>query len=96
MQWKTWAACFIQAAWRRYCRRKQAKILRQAEERLQNTLANEAATTPSLGATIYASQFAANVLRNLRQNGGRTSRLPQTLALVPQKPAEPDFSAHHR
>ncbi|KAJ9171505.1 hypothetical protein P3X46_014864 [Hevea brasiliensis] len=93
VQWRTWAACFIQAAWRRYCRRKQAKFLRQAEDRLQDALANEAATTPSLGATIYASQFAANALRSLRQNGGRTSRLPQRLALVPEKPAEPDFSA---
>ncbi|KAF2315217.1 hypothetical protein GH714_038463 [Hevea brasiliensis] len=92
VQWRTWAACFIQAAWRRYCRRKQAKFLRQAEDRLQDALANEAATPPSLGATIYASQFAANALRSLRQNGGRTSRLPQRLALVPEKPAEPDFS----
>ncbi|KAF2324875.1 hypothetical protein GH714_020935 [Hevea brasiliensis] len=96
VQWKTWAACFIQAAWRRYCRRKQANSLRQAEDRLQDALANEAATTPSLGAAIYASKFAANALRNLRQNGGRTSRLAHRLALVPQKPAEPDFSVHHR
>lgn len=91
MQWRTWAACFIQAAWRRYCRKKQAKCLRQAEGRLQDTLANEAVTTTSFGATMYASQFAANALRNLRQNGGHTSRLPQRLALMPEKPAEPDF-----
>ncbi|KDP28497.1 hypothetical protein JCGZ_14268 [Jatropha curcas] len=96
VQWKTWAACFIQAAWRRYCRRKQANSLRQAEENLQDILGKEAASLPSLGATIYASKFAANALRNLRQNGGRTPRLPHRLALVPQKPTEPDFSAHNR
>ncbi|XP_059459280.1 cyclic nucleotide-gated ion channel 1-like isoform X2 [Corylus avellana] len=36
-QWRTWAACFIQTAWRRYREKK-------------------------LGATIYASRFAANAL----------------------------------
>ncbi|WCJ22402.1 cyclic nucleotide gated channel 1 [Euphorbia peplus] len=98
VQWRTWAACFIQAAWRRHCRRKQAKSLSEAEERLQDILANEAASKPSLGATIYASRFAANALRNLRQNVVHNTTLrspqPQRLALVPQKPPEPDFSSH--
>ncbi|KAG0483731.1 hypothetical protein HPP92_011815 [Vanilla planifolia] len=31
-QWRTWAACFIQAAWRRYCKRKHAEIRRMEEE----------------------------------------------------------------
>ncbi|KAK9079305.1 hypothetical protein SSX86_000976 [Deinandra increscens subsp. villosa] len=30
-QWRTWAACFIQAAWRRYKRRKEAGLLRAKE-----------------------------------------------------------------
>ncbi|CAK7348728.1 unnamed protein product [Dovyalis caffra] len=93
VQWKTWAACFIQAAWRRHCRRKQAKSLYQAEEKLQYSLTNEASTSPSLGVAIYASQFAANALRNLRQNGTHATRLPQRLSFLPQKPTEPDFSA---
>ncbi|KAL9348194.1 hypothetical protein Peur_059560 [Populus x canadensis] len=96
VQWKTWAACFIQAAWRRHCRRKQAKSLRQAEEKLQDSLANEASTSPSLGVAIYASQFAANALRNLRRNGTHATRLPQRLSLLPQKPTEPDFFAQHQ
>ncbi|XP_019191092.1 PREDICTED: cyclic nucleotide-gated ion channel 1-like [Ipomoea nil] len=68
-QWRTWAACFIQAAWRRHCRNKLEKSLREEEEedRLQDALIlrmrrEEGETTPSLGATIYASRFAANVL----------------------------------
>ncbi|KAG5251703.1 cyclic nucleotide-gated ion channel [Salix suchowensis] len=93
VQWRTWAACFIQAAWHRHCRRKQAKSSRQAEEKLQDALANEASTSPSLGIAIYASQFAANALRNLRQNRAHTARLPQRLSFLPQKPTEPDFSA---
>ncbi|KAF3439874.1 hypothetical protein FNV43_RR18152 [Rhamnella rubrinervis] len=93
-QWRTWAACFIQAAWRRHCKRKHDKCLREAEDRLQNALANDVGTTPSLGATIYASRFASNALRALRQNGARNPRPPQRLLpLLPQKPAEPDFTA---
>lgn len=93
MQWKTWAACFIQAAWRRHCRRKQAKSLRQTEEELQHVFANEVSASPSLGVAIYASQFAGNALRNLRQNGANATKVSQRLSLLPQKPAEPDFSA---
>ncbi|KAK9668252.1 hypothetical protein RND81_13G044900 [Saponaria officinalis] len=31
-QWRTWASCFIQAAWRRYMRRKVAELRRREEE----------------------------------------------------------------
>ena len=31
-QWRTWAACFIQAAWRRYYKRKMAEQRRKEEE----------------------------------------------------------------
>lgn len=96
LQWKTWAACFIQAAWRRYCRKKIERSLREAEERLKDALANEngASSTPSLGATIYASRFAANALRNLRQNSEHKNRMAQRLLpLLPQKPTEPDFTS---
>ncbi|KAI4328903.1 hypothetical protein L6164_021220 [Bauhinia variegata] len=95
VQWRTWGACFIQAAWRRYCKKKVERSLREAEDRLQDALANEEDEhTPSLGATIFASRFAANAMRNLRQNGERRNRFPQRmLPLLPQKPAEPDFSA---
>ncbi|KAG6786859.1 hypothetical protein POTOM_008476 [Populus tomentosa] len=75
--------------------RKQAKSFRQAEEKLQDALANTASTSPSLHIAIYASQFAANALRNLRQNGTNAARLPQRLSFLPQKPTEPDFSTQH-
>ncbi|TXG63021.1 hypothetical protein EZV62_010015 [Acer yangbiense] len=96
VQWKTWAACFIQAAWRRHCKQKLAKSLREAEDRLQDALATEAGTSMSLGATIYTSRFAANLLRPLRQNGPRNTRILPRLPLLipPQKPTEPDFTAH--
>nr|POF23683.1 cyclic nucleotide-gated ion channel 1 [Quercus suber] len=56
LQWRTWAACFIQVAWRRHYKRKLDKSLREAEDRLQDALANEPGMSPSLGATIYASR----------------------------------------
>ncbi|XP_022733945.1 cyclic nucleotide-gated ion channel 1-like [Durio zibethinus] len=80
VQWQTWAAFFIQAAWRRCCRRKLVKSLREAEDKLQDALAKES------GATLYASKFAANGSQSARL----TRRLP---SLLPQKPAEPDFTA---
>ncbi|GKU96667.1 hypothetical protein SLEP1_g9878 [Rubroshorea leprosula] len=91
VQWKTWAASFIQAAWRRYCRRKFLKLLREEEARLQNALADDSGV--SVGASIYVSKFAANALRSLRQDEAPTRRMPERLPLLPQKPADPDFTA---
>ncbi|GAB2293964.1 Cyclic nucleotide-gated ion channel 1 [Dionaea muscipula] len=93
-QWRTWAACFIQVAWRRYCRKKMEDLLREEEDRLQSALARQAGTSsPSFTATIYASRFAANILRSLRRNKMHKPRLPERLPpLLLQKPAEPDFS----
>lgn len=93
-QWRTWAACFIQAAWRRYHRKKMEQSLKEEEDRLQDALAREGGgSSPSLGATIYASRFAANALRALRKTGTRKTRLPERIPpMLLQKPAEPDFS----
>ncbi|XP_059312481.1 cyclic nucleotide-gated ion channel 1-like isoform X1 [Lycium ferocissimum] len=93
--WRTWAACFIQAAWRRHCKHELEKSLREEEDRLQVVLAKENVNLPSLGATIYASRFAANALRALRQrNQPRGPKLsPSLCPLLLQKPAEPDFSS---
>lgn len=92
-QWKTWAACFIQAAWRRYSRKKIEESLREEEDRLQAALVKESGSSPSLGATIYASRFAAKALRALRRNGTRKTRLQERMpVMLLQKPSEPDFT----
>lgn len=91
-QWRTWGACFIQVAWRRHCRNKLEKSLREEEDRLQAALAKESTNAPSLGATIYASRFAANALRALRNKHTSGAKLSPTLPLLLHKPAEPDFS----
>ncbi|CAH9110215.1 unnamed protein product [Cuscuta europaea] len=96
-QWRTWAACFIQAAWRRYCRKKLEESLRQEEDRLQDALAKGSINSPSLGATIYASRFAANALRLLRRNSTKKARMPERISpMLLQKPAEPDFTAEDK
>ncbi|KAJ0250061.1 putative cyclic nucleotide-gated ion channel 13 [Hirschfeldia incana] len=87
VQWRTWGASFIQAAWRRHCRRRLARSLTEEEDRFRNVVAKRerrAASSSSLVATLYASRFASNALRNLRQNN--------VMPTLPPKPSEPDFS----
>ncbi|CAN4097391.1 unnamed protein product [Withania somnifera] len=91
-QWRTWGACIIQVAWRRHCRNKLERSLREEEDRLQAALAKESPNAPSLGAIIYASRFAANALCALRRNHTTGARLTPTLPLLLHKPAEPDFA----
>lgn len=97
--WRTWAACFIQAAWRRYKKRMSAKDLGLSESlSLDETVASERAHVEeeyptgsnssqaklNLGVTILASRFAANTRRGALK---MKDDLPKLL-----KPEEPDFS----
>ncbi|XP_078159838.1 cyclic nucleotide gated channel 1 isoform X1 [Carex rostrata] len=98
-QWRTWAACFIQAAWRRYCRKKLEEALNEKERRLKAAIrvgpgsGLGPTSSLSLGAALYASRFAGNMLRLLKRSKTRKARLQESLpARLLQKPAEPDFS----
>lgn len=95
--WRTWAACFIQAAWRRYKRRKMAMDLarmesfaladetrRGDEEDEEPHLSNPIKS--KLGVTILASRFAANT-RRARAQKIKDVDLPKL-----PKPEEPNFS----
>ncbi|KAK7281579.1 hypothetical protein RIF29_09696 [Crotalaria pallida] len=96
--WRTWAACFIQAAWRRYKKRMSAKDLSLRESLpLDETLADEreqedeypsgsnsSQAKLNLGVTILASRFAANTRRGALKIKDDLPKL--------QKPEEPDFS----
>ncbi|VAI46134.1 cyclic nucleotide-gated ion channel 1-like isoform X2 [Triticum dicoccoides] len=93
-QWRTWAACFIQAAWHRYCRKKLEDSLFEKEKRLQAAIVSDDSTKLSLGAALYASRFAGNMMRILRRNATRKARLQDRVpARLLQKPAEPNFFA---
>ncbi|KAK7411570.1 hypothetical protein VNO78_03005 [Psophocarpus tetragonolobus] len=90
-QWRTWAACFIQAAWRRYSKRKAMELLRKEEpEESEGTRGNASGSSYRLGATILASRFAANALRGVHRN--REAKSASELVKL-QKPPEPDFTA---
>ncbi|CAO2043950.1 unnamed protein product [Urochloa humidicola] len=82
-QWRTWGACFIQAAWRRYYKRKMAEQHRKEEE----AASRPSSSHPSLAATIYASRFAANAMRGVHRL--RSKAVPAIVRLP--KPPEPDF-----
>ncbi|XP_060171768.1 probable cyclic nucleotide-gated ion channel 5 [Lycium barbarum] len=92
-QWRTWAACFIQAAWRRYTKRKLMELQRKEEEEAEALAAasgNSSGATYSIRATFLASKFAANALRGVHRN--RNLKSARELVKL-QKPPEPDFSA---
>ncbi|XP_024961022.1 probable cyclic nucleotide-gated ion channel 5 isoform X3 [Cynara cardunculus var. scolymus] len=97
-QWRTWAACFIQAAWRRYSKRKILEQRRKEEEEEAELAARNNAgsggsgggASYSLGATFLASRFAANALRGVHRN--RNLKSARELMKL-QKPPEPDFTA---
>ncbi|XP_057454795.1 cyclic nucleotide-gated ion channel 1-like isoform X2 [Lotus japonicus] len=92
LQWRTWAACFIQAAWRRCRKKKTERLLREAEERLDG-FESEAGSSPSFVSTVFASRFVSNV-RPMRSGKRMRNKMPQTqrlLPLLPQKPS--DFTA---
>lgn len=96
--WRTWAACFIQVAWRRYKKRMSAKDLTFTESlAMDETAANErelgdecpaGSNSPqaklNLGVTLLASRFAANTRRGALKIKDDLPKL--------QKPEEPDFS----
>lgn len=92
-QWRTWAACFIQAAWRRYSKRKLMELRRKEEEEAEGLSApgkTGGGGSYSLGATFLASKFAANALRGVHRN--RNMKTARELVKL-QKPPEPDFTA---
>ncbi|KAF5813043.1 putative potassium channel, voltage-dependent, EAG/ELK/ERG, rmlC-like jelly roll [Helianthus annuus] len=97
-QWRTWAACFIQAAWRRYSKRKILEQRRKEEEEAElaagknggGSGGGSSGSSYSLGATFLASRFAANALRGVHRN--RNLKSARELMKL-QKPPEPDFTA---
>ncbi|KAK1586643.1 hypothetical protein Q3G72_004528 [Acer saccharum] len=85
-QWRTWAACFIQAAWRRFKKRKEAAQLR-AKENPAPVQTYQSPQPHQSGLSEYAARLAASTLR-VNKHSGSDSDVVTSL----QKPAEPDFS----
>ncbi|KVH98174.1 Cyclic nucleotide-binding domain-containing protein [Cynara cardunculus var. scolymus] len=97
-QWRTWGACFIQAAWRRHKRKKLAEELARQEGLYQYYDNDDGSgendqNVQHLGATILASRFAANTKRGISQKERVASPASSSLKMPKLfKPDEPDFS----
>lgn len=83
-QWRTWASCFIQAAWRRHLKRKAAEQRRREEEEEE---AASASSSCQITTTVLVSRFAKNAMRGAQR---QRSRRDANLIVLP-KPPEPDF-----
>ncbi|GLJ36612.1 hypothetical protein SUGI_0736330 [Cryptomeria japonica] len=90
-QWRTWAACFIQATWRRHYLRKGAEFLLREQHKLETAMVNNGALSPSQKATFYASFFATEALDGMHRMRTMKSEQPTQLVEL-KKPSEPDFS----
>ncbi|KAJ0255482.1 Ion transport domain-containing protein [Hirschfeldia incana] len=85
---RSWAACYIQEAWRAHCRRKASRILRaeKAKQQIQQD------TQLNLGATLYVSRFVSKAMRNRQDDSAECSSFSGMLPVVPHQPADPKFS----
>ncbi|KAG8376555.1 hypothetical protein BUALT_Bualt09G0075600 [Buddleja alternifolia] len=92
-QWRTWAACFIQAAWFRCKRRKEADLLK-ARENVRDApielVATRCASLPPRACefAMHAAQLASSSGRAGSLRNGSQMEILNAL----QKPVEPDFS----
>ncbi|XP_039137945.1 protein CNGC15b [Dioscorea cayenensis subsp. rotundata] len=88
--WRTWAACFIQAAWRRHKRRRSLKELSEAEgiiELMEFEVTESETNVPNPGPEAFVARLVASSRR------GTTAEDVVVGMVKPlKKPTEPDFS----
>ena len=106
-QWRTWASSFIQAAWRRHSRRKNAELRRIEEEEDEmgyedeyddDDAEEEDERTPVFTRTESSSRLRSTIFASrFAANALKGHRLRSTESskrlLNLQKPPEPDFDA---
>ncbi|GAB2293673.1 Putative cyclic nucleotide-gated ion channel 7 [Dionaea muscipula] len=104
-QWRTWAATFIQAAWRRFTRRKMAELRRKEEEEddeeddednyeeegeEQSLIRRNKNTSDDGTSSLAATIYASRFAANALRRLRSTSSSRGFMAM--QKPPEPDFT----
>ncbi|KAF6167844.1 hypothetical protein GIB67_027622 [Kingdonia uniflora] len=93
-QWRTWAACFVQAAWRRYKRKRDATELREREIPSMPMSpepaldSSDMAVPPGSGLAVYAARLSTSTRRGVGRLCASDSNVSSSL----QKPSEPNFS----
>jgi len=69
-QWRTWAACYIQAAWRRYRRRKELVVTSASSSvdsaDVENNDMDIFVPRPDAGIEVYAARLITNMRREKR------------------------------
>lgn len=84
--WRTWAACFIQVAWRQAKKRRMLQWnLSMSESSSEHNGNASSSDANSLNVTILASRFAKNTRRGILKT-------KEVELIKLQKPEEPDFS----
>ncbi|KQK24075.1 putative cyclic nucleotide-gated ion channel 7 [Brachypodium distachyon] len=87
-QWRTWASCFIQAAWRRFQKRRAVEQRRREEDEMYMAAEEVAASSSSqMKTTFLVSRFAKKAMRGVQR---QRSLKAESLIILP-KPPEPDF-----
>ncbi|KAJ7972396.1 Cyclic nucleotide-gated channel 15 [Quillaja saponaria] len=91
-QWRTWAACFIQAAWFSYRRRKEATELKKKESLVPQVSMEQkgASLKPPMAScfTTYTEKLAGSTMRGENKLHGSEVDIFSSL----RKPVEPDFT----
>ncbi|KAL3718795.1 hypothetical protein ACJRO7_003841 [Eucalyptus globulus] len=85
-QWRTWAACFIQSAWRRYKMMKEEAKLRDSEDGVNG----ESRPLRSFW-DVYATELIESTRKDENQQAGSTSDAVNTI----QKPVDLDFAVEY-
>lgn len=90
-QWRTWGACFLQAAWRRYKKRKITAELKARENPAaaqSEASSNRNVPSPGSGFALYAARMTSSTRRGVNTHAVTSTGVVNSL----QKPEEPDFS----
>ncbi|KAL6508777.1 Protein CNGC15c [Orobanche hederae] len=94
-QWRGWAACFVQAAWRRYKKRRGAAELRAFESLvLESKSESRGEVDRDVGGSVVGV-YAARLAASRRDGGGVRKHADSGSSMMRslRKPAEPDFSS---
>lgn len=101
-QWRTWAACFIQAAWFRYKKRKEAASESEKEECVWvysegGSGVNEYFSAPlhpplRMNESSFRMNSTPNLVRSPRRGGSMRYGTQSEILGALRKPREPDFN----
>ncbi|CAM8976851.1 unnamed protein product [Rhodiola kirilowii] len=91
-QWRTWAACFIQAAWFRYKRKKESAELKTLEAKSVSLISHPVALNRNFSTTNLAASYSTRMSASTRSVSCRPVGTEFEILGALLKPADPDFT----